>query len=343
MICVIAVLYGFAIAFFVHSLSTQAVPKVVLGPMPRPSRKMVPPPPPPKHILEDAYRAAEKEARRAAMEEAPKLKEMEALRQTREANKERRLLERWQNATRNVERKEKKMAERKRIADAKRAAELHMTLDELHAHDEQMLLRAKARADLADWLERFNSTGNASSAAATSTVSTSGGGHSSSSSDGGSSSNTALLASAAQCLDGTTAAFVFADRSIRRELVRQLAEEAVRGSRPFSTYKFLLAGVLDQARVLWHAILDAEIKGVTAVLPEPVLTTSLISLIASLIRCDSGLAGAGADCTWNGRRGERRSERRLARHGLGPRSVCTADAVLCWDRRRASWRRRHRR
>jgi len=272
MICVIAVLYGFAIAFFVHSLSTQAVPKVVLGPMPRPSRKMVPPPPPPKHILEDAYRAAEKEARRAAMEEAPKLKEMEALRQTREANKERRLLERWQNATRNVERKEKKMAERKRIADAKRAAELHMTLDELHAHDEQMLLRAKARADLADWLERFNSTGNASSAAATSTVSTSGGGDSSSSSDGGSSSNTALLASAAQCLDGTTAAFVFADRSIRRELVRQLAEEAVRGSRPFSMYKFLLAGVLDQARVLWHAILDAEIKGVTAVLPEPVLT-----------------------------------------------------------------------
>ena len=272
MICVIAVLYGFAIAFFVHSLSTQAVPKVVLGPMPRPSRKMVPPPPPPKHILEDAYRAAEKEARRTALEEAPKLKEMEALRQTREANKERRLLERWQNATRNVERKEKKMAERKRIADAKRAAELHMTLDELHTHDEQMLLRAKARADLADWLERFNSTGNASSAAATSTVSTSGGGHSSSSSDGGSSSNTALLASAAQCLDGTTAAFVFADRSIRRELVRQLAEEAVRGSRPFSTYKFLLAGVLDQARVLWHAILDAEIKGVTAVLPEPVLT-----------------------------------------------------------------------
>ena len=76
--------------------------------------------------------------------------------------------------------------------------------------------------------------------------------------------------SAARCLDGSSAgAFVHIDAASRRKLVKAMATEAVeRSQRPFFAHTFFARGLHDQMRFIWYVLLEAEVEGAVAVLPE---------------------------------------------------------------------------
>ena len=253
MVVVLVALYSVGILVFLRSILHAVQPSQSFVRAPRtsgfapPARTPNDPPPlppPPSASLEEAYRAAEEEARRTAEQEAPRLEQEERQRLEKEAARAARLAERWENATRNRERVEAAKAERKRNSDLKRAARLKITVEELHRRDEVERVLNK----------RLNATGTAGDAAIVTTASSSGG----SSSDGSAALPTVTLHhkpprhppppppaasppppvwsglpdSAAKCVDGNDASFLYADASQRRLLVQSLAAEVCACSSP---------------------------------------------------------------------------------------------------------------
>ena len=249
------------------------------APCPPGSQSPPPPyPPAPRFKLEEAYAIAEEQARAIALEEAPLRQKEEAMRVAKEAERDRRLKERWANATRKHERMEEQRSARRLAVDKARATKLHITLSELRKLD----AKQSASGAGGTGARPANVT---TMAAPTTAASSSGGGGGGGGGDywvgsdggkGGASSLTAAEKVNAQCVDGSSAdAWLTKSGKERRALARNLArDKALRGSpsRPLLVHLFLAKGLLDQVRFLWYVVVEAELDGAIAVLPEAALS-----------------------------------------------------------------------
>ena len=231
-------------------------------------------------VLDRATIAAEEEARRMKIENAPKLAKQAAMAAAREEARQRKLAERLANAT----------ARRQARLQTGKARNGFPNTESMADGRRGSSSKTKPGKKLPTSVPIASATSagpsNNSKASATNLAATE-----------------LRLADEARCLDGTRAEDLFAaEPAKRRQMAKALAlEHAVASPRPIFFRTFLANGFLDQVRFLWHVLLEAELQGAIPVLPEAVLKPAPLLPRSNRSSPDSSAAGlvGSLDTVWD--------------------------------------------
>lgn len=188
--------------------------------------------------------AAEEEAKRIAIEEAPKLAEQRAKAAAREAARQARIAERWANQTAELERREQRQKRKHKSGYKSGGGSRSSSSTRAPLSESSRISGSSASHSMQDF------GGGRPPVSAMSWH-----GPSAEAMEKEAESEHTRLAAQAKCVDGSRARDIFlADALKRRKMAKALAlESAVASDRPLFLRMFLANGLFDQIRFLWCA------------------------------------------------------------------------------------------